>query len=80
MGSQGRPLLATRATRGVGWDPPLAVIPGLVLMAVALGVDAAAHAGLFLSLEAPAHLLGVLGMVLTWIAVVGGGIRQSRPH
>ena len=68
---------AHRAPGDLASRLPLAVVPGLVLMAVALGADVAAHAGVLASLEAPAHLLGVFGMVLTWIAVVVGGIRRS---
>ena len=65
----------------LAWSLPAPVVPGLVLMAIALGVDVAAHAGVLTSLEAPAHLLGVFGMVLTWIAVVADGIRRSsRPR
>jgi uncharacterized membrane protein len=56
---------------------PVAVVPGLVLMAVAFLADVAAHAGALESLEPVAHLAGVLGMVLVWIAVVIGGVRGT---
>ena len=78
----GLPGDAQLARRGHGGRRlPLAIVPGLMLMAAALVADVGAHAGVHALLEAPAHLLGVLGMVLTWIAVVADGIhRTSRPR
>ena len=56
----------------------IAVLPGLVLMAVGLVVDVAAHAGVLTAFEASAHRTGVLGMALTWLAVVIDGLHHSR--
>jgi hypothetical protein len=62
---------------------PLSItaLPGLVLMATGLAVDIAVHTGLLAASETSAHLTGVLGMALTWVAVVADGIhRHARPR
>jgi len=56
---------------------PIAVLPGLALMAIAFLMDVAVHVAALETLEPMAHLAGVLGMVLTWSAVVVVGARRS---
>ena len=56
---------------------PIAVLPGLALMAAAFVMDVAVHVAALEPLEPSAHLAGVLGMVLTWSAVVVDGARRS---
>lgn len=56
---------------------PIAVLPGLALMAFAFVIDVAVHVAALETLEPTAHLAGVLGMVLTWSAVVIDGTSRS---
>ena len=56
---------------------PIAVLPGLALMAIAFLMDVAVHVAALETLEPTAHVAGVLGMVLTWSAVVVDGARRS---
>jgi hypothetical protein len=57
------------------------VVPGVVLMAIGLAIDVAVHTGVLSASETSAHLTGVLGMVLTWVAVVADGIHPlARPR
>ncbi len=56
---------------------PTGVLPGLALMAIAFLMDVAVHVADLETLESTAHLAGVLGMVLTWSAVVVDGARRS---
>jgi hypothetical protein len=55
---------------------PIGVLPGLALMAIAFLMDVAVHVATLEQLEPTAHLTGVLGMVLTWSAVVVDGARH----
>ena len=69
---------ATRSPIGLGAVRlPVAIVAGLALMAGAFVLDLAAHAGAVHSIEPGAHLAGVLGMVLTWAAVVVDGLTQT---
>lgn len=52
--------------------------PGIALMAGAFGLDVAAHGAALVALESVAHVAGVLGMALTWSAVVLDGLRNNR--
>lgn len=56
---------------------PAGVVAGLTLMALAFGLDLVAHGASLESVEQVAHLTGVLGMVLTWSAVVLDGLRNT---
>lgn len=56
---------------------PIAVLPGLALMASAFVMDVAVHVAALEAVEPTAHVAGVLGMVITWSAVVVDGTRRS---
>ncbi|MCI0583685.1 MAG: hypothetical protein L0227_12500 [Chloroflexi bacterium] len=58
-------------------SPSIAVLIGLGLMAIAFLLDVVVHVAALEALEPTAHLAGVLGMVLTWSAVVVDGARRS---
>lgn len=59
---------------------PAPLVVGVALMVGAFGLDVAAHGAGLPSLEPVAHEAGVLGMVLTWSAVVIDGLLPSaRP-
>lgn len=55
-----------------------AIGAGIALMAGAFGLDVVAHGAAFVALEPVAHVAGVLGMALTWSAVVLDGLRNNR--
>ena len=55
---------------------PAAIVAGLTLLGGAFALDVAAHSTGLTSVEPVAHVAGVLGMVLTWIAVVIDGLRS----
>ncbi len=56
------------------------LVIGVSLMVGAFGLDVIAHGRGLLSLEPAAHGAGVLGMVITWGAVVIDGLRHAaRP-
>jgi hypothetical protein len=59
---------------------PATVIAGLSLMAGAFGLDLVAHGASLVAVEPVAHLAGMAGMAMTWLAVVVDGIRRPlRP-
>lgn len=69
---------ATRSPMGLDAARlPVAIVAGLTLMAGAFVLDLAAHAAAVDSIEPVAHVAGLLGMVLTWGAVVVDGLTQT---
>ena len=54
------------------------LMSGLALMAGAFVLDVVVHAAPLVSVEPVAHVAGILGMVLTWSAVVIDGLRPAR--
>lgn len=56
---------------------PALLVVGPVVMAAAFGLDVAAHSTGLTSLEPMAHEAGVLGMLLTWGAVMFDGLRNN---
>jgi hypothetical protein len=60
-----------------GEQVPAAIVAGLTLMAGAFGLDIAAHWAALESVEPTAHAAGMLGMVITWSAVVVDGFRHT---
>jgi hypothetical protein len=57
--------------------PPALLVVGLALMAGAFGLDVIAHGAALESVEPTAHAAGMLGMVITWSAVVVDGLRHA---
>ena len=68
---------SARARRLHSSPLPIAVLPGLALMATAFVMDVAVHVAALEALEPTAHVAGVLGMVITWSAVVVDGAHRS---
>ena len=65
------------AALGHARDLPASIVAGLSVMAGAFALDLLAHGAGLLEVEPVAHVAGVVGMVLTWLAVVVDGI--DRP-
>jgi hypothetical protein len=70
-------LASHRATLGRDQQVPALVVVGLTLMAGAFGLDVVVHAAALEPVEPVAHGAGMLGMAITWIAVVADGLRRT---
>ena len=69
---------ASDATTAPARRTPTAVVAGLTLMAGAFGLDLIAHGASLEAVEPVAHLAGMTGMAVTWLAVVVDGSRRTR--
>jgi hypothetical protein len=58
-------------------EVPAPVVAGLALMAGAFGLDLVAHGASLESVEPVAHVAGIAGMAVTWLAVVIEGVRRN---
>ena len=80
-------VIETMTGRRSNSDLPRLVVVGVAVMAIGLGLDlvvhlapvhdhAHAHAG-FDPEEQLAHVVGFVGMVITWLGVVADGVRRQ---
>ena len=77
--------IESQAGRGAIAGLPRLVVVGVAVMAIGLGLDLVVHlapvhdhdhAG-FDPQEQLAHLVGVVGMLITWLGVVADGVRRQ---
>lgn len=71
------PARAGPGPEGAGHRVPALLVVGVSVMAGAFGLDVLAHGAGIESLEPVAHEAGMLGMLITWGAVVVDGLRKA---